>query len=197
MKVVNFDYLGFRVVSNDGITYVIDNETGEKIIGEEAELFINKKRSKVFQKGGNAVRLLGFEDIKTIRDRKSDKAYKEKNNKGKWKMGENFIKIYNDFDINTVSISEAGFLLKLFPYVEWKTNLIRDNNKPFFKKELQKIIGVGKNKFIDLIKSLESKNFIKTVDYINTIDIYINPNIYTFGNEIEEETLKMFGLIED
>ena len=57
---------------------------------------------------------------------------------------------------NELSIEAAGFLLKLTDNIQWSTNLLinKRNKKPLAVDEITGIIGVGRNKTLDIVKEL-------------------------------------------
>lgn len=81
-------------------------------------------------------------------------------------------------------------------FIEYPTNCIMINNNIPTIKSLEPIVGLSERSIINAIKSLEEKNLFKRVQVGHKKAIYINPDYYASGKEIDIDTLKLFGLIK-
>lgn len=57
---------------------------------------------------------------------------------------------------HNLSLDAAGFLVKLADNIQWNTNLLinKRNKKPLIIDDISKIVGVGRNKTLNIIKEL-------------------------------------------
>ena len=105
--------------------------------------------------------------------------------------GKNMFSIYDN-----LTLEERGILMGLILFTEWGTNRVIVNGSIPAKKDLFKYFKISNNTFYKLIQSLIKKNMIKTFEENKRspyIDIYINPHILAMGDEMDENTIKMFG----
>ena len=61
-----------------------------------------------------------------------------------------------------LSIEAAGFLVKLTDNIQWSTNLLinKRNKKPLMIDDIPKIVGIGRNKTLDIIKELTTAQLL-------------------------------------
>jgi len=81
-------------------------------------------------------------------------------------------------------------------YIQYPTNCVVINDNIPSVKELEPLIGLTERSIISVLKSLEEFNLIKRVQHVHKKAIYINPEYYATGKDLETETLKLFGLLE-
>lgn len=81
-------------------------------------------------------------------------------------------------------------------FVQYPSNcVIINDNIPTFK-ELEPITSLTERTIRDAIKALETKNIVKLVQSGHRKAIYVNPEYYASGKELNIDTLKMFGLLK-
>jgi group I intron endonuclease len=81
-------------------------------------------------------------------------------------------------------------------FVQHPSNCVMiNNNIPTFK-ELEPLVSLTERSIRDCLKTLELKGLIKLVQSSHKKAIYINPEYYSTGKEISNETLQLFGLLE-
>ena len=81
-------------------------------------------------------------------------------------------------------------------FIQHPTNCIVINDHIPTIKELEPIIGLTERSIITALKSLEDKNMLKRVQYGHKKAIYINPEYYASGKELDLDSLKLFGLVK-
>jgi len=81
-------------------------------------------------------------------------------------------------------------------FIQYPTNCIVINDHIPTIKELEPIIGLTERSIITALKSLEDKNMLKRVQYGHKKAIYINPEYYASGKELDLDSLKLFGLVK-
>jgi hypothetical protein len=153
----------------------VDNETGEKLYRKDA-----------WVKQGQIV---------TIHDVKNNKNVKH----AKFRTAREQKRLYNK-----LSLDEAGFLVKLMPYMAWETNLIigdgvqGEKDKPLSWAQIDKFLNCSKRHRINIVKSLEEK---KVIGYLviaqKKVGIVINPKYAIHGYKPDESLLQSFNMTED
>ena len=91
----------------------------------------------------------------------------------KWLFGEEFSELGNDERV-------AYMLLKERHSLSLKNNWINEENEVFFiysREELARILGVGKNKVINIFKALKSLNLIEDLNWNNKLHYFPIPFI--------------------
>lgn len=81
-------------------------------------------------------------------------------------------------------------------FVQYPTNCIILNDHIPSIKELEPIIGLTERSIITVLNSLEDKGLIKRKQCGHKKAIYINPEYYASGKDLDIDTLSMFGLFE-
>lgn len=92
--------------------------------------------------------------------------------------------------------SEKLVFLSLRDFVQYPTNCVVINDKIPDINQLEKITSLKERTIISALKSLEEKGLIKRKQSGHRKSIYINPEYYASGKDLNIETLEMFGLIE-
>lgn len=81
-------------------------------------------------------------------------------------------------------------------FVQHPSNCVMINGEVPKFKELEGLISLTERKIRDCLKSLEVKNLLKLVQSGHRKAIYINPEYYATGKELNITTLALFGLVE-
>ncbi|HJV46633.1 MAG TPA: hypothetical protein VJ824_13040 [Bacillota bacterium] len=148
----------------------VDTETGEKVYRKDA-----------WVKQGQIV---------TIQDVKNNKNVKH----AKFRTAREQKRFYKGLSVN-----EAGFVLKLIPYMSWETNLVvgdgetGEMNKPLTWSQVDELVGCSKPFRIKVVRSLEEK---KVIGYLQVagrrVGIVINPKYVINGYKPDDSLLETF-----
>lgn len=76
------------------------------------------------------------------------------------------------------------------------SNCVMINNQVPVFKELEPLVSLTERTIRDALKTLEEKNLLKLVQTGHRKAIYINPEYYATGKELNITTLELFGLLE-
>jgi hypothetical protein len=139
-------------------------------------------------------------DQRLINNRSKKPSKKKINNRSRHENGEKFNIVYeNGLEaIRNMKLNNNERLtyLSLRDYVQYPTNCIVINNHIPSMIELEPIVGLSERAIRDCLKSLDTKGLIKLVQSGHRKAIYVNPDYYTSGKELDNDTLIMFGLLE-
>ena len=178
-------------------------KTGEFITKTEHDKIIQKKLEKLKCEMFATTNTIsneefGIENSQSIVNKKSRKK-KSVKNREKLDNGE-FNMVYREKAKEVICMklttNEKLVYYVLRDLVQYPTNCVVLNNHIPTNTELEPIIGLSERSIIKAIKSLEDKNLIKRIQYGHKKAIYINPNYYASGKDLEVDTLKMFGLLK-
>lgn len=140
-------------------------------------------------------------DQRLINQRSVEKDKKNKKSKNKDKLrydnGE-FNIVYRKMvaELLKLNTNERLVFLAIRDYIQYPTNSIVINDRIPTIKELEPLIGLKDKAIRIALNSLEEKGFIKRKQYSYRKVIYVNPEYYSSGKELDIETLEMFGLID-
>jgi hypothetical protein len=81
-------------------------------------------------------------------------------------------------------------------YAQYPTNCVIIKNHVPAMIELEPIVGLSERSIRDSLKSLDEKGLIKLVQSGHKKAIYINPEYYATGKDLDTDTLQIFGLID-
>ena len=95
-----------------------------------------------------------------------------------------------------LSNNEKLVFYVLRDYIQYPTNCIVINDSIPSIKDLEPLVGLTERSMVGVLKSLEEKKLIKRVQSGHKKAIYVNPEYYASGKDLEIETLKLFGLLE-
>lgn len=98
--------------------------------------------------------------------REHAKMYRLKSDKPKHSGGQpTYVKLFTAslLENKDLSISAAGFLLKLSVNIDWHTGILihRRSKKPLMCKDFEKLLNISKNTVSNIIKELKEKDLIK------------------------------------
>ena len=181
----------------------IHTQTGEFITKSEHDKIIQQKLEKLKCEMFATTNTIsnnefGIENTQSIISKKTKK---KKNTKNREKLdnGE-FNIVYRDKAKEVMCMllntNEKLVYYVLRELVQYPTNCVVLNDHIPTNTELEPIIGLSERSIIKALKSLESKNLLKRVQYGHKKAIYINPDYYASGKDLEVDTLKIFGLIQ-
>jgi len=181
-------------------------ETGEFFTKTEHDKFVQKKFeaykvetfAAINQVAGQETDIENEQSL-IINKKKAKPKYKKLNLRERYDGG-NFNIVYTnrleeikDMKLNN---NEKLTYYVLRDYVQFPTNCIAINDIIPSIKELEPLIGLTEKSIINVLKSLEEKNLIKRVQHGHKKAIYMNPEYYASGKDLEIETLTMFGLLD-
>ncbi len=130
---------------------------------------------------------------------------RSKNKKSKLKTkdryeGGDFNIIYRDRieEVNGMKLNNNEKLVfyVLRDFAQYPTNCIVIKDSIPTMKELEPIIGLNEKTIRNSLKSLQEKNLVKLKQYGHRKSIYINPEYYATGKDLDIEILHMFNLID-
>lgn len=81
-------------------------------------------------------------------------------------------------------------------YAQYPTNCVVIKEHIPIMTELEPIIGLTERTIRKCLKSLEEKRLVKLIQYGHRKSIYINPEYYATGKDLDIETLKIFNLVQ-
>lgn len=81
-------------------------------------------------------------------------------------------------------------------FVSHPSNCVMINNEVPVFKELEPLVSLTERTIRDALKTLEEKNLLKLVQTGHRKAIYINPEYYATGKELNITTLELFGLLD-
>jgi DNA-binding MarR family transcriptional regulator len=80
---------------------------------------------------------------------------------------------------------EAQFLMRLFPYCEYNTNfLVNDDNTPMGIDDIASALGCEERQTKRVMKSIVDKNLVAKVESGTTFKYAINPELYWKGGDM-------------
>lgn len=179
-------------------------ETGEFFTKTEHDKYIKKRleefKIEVFGEINHTSREeKNIDNEQMLINKRSKKPNKNTLLKERYEGG-NFNIVYTNKleELNSMKLTNNEKLVfyVLRDYIQYPTNSIMINNKIPSIKELEPIVGLTERSIIDVLKSLESKNLIKRIQTGHKKAIYVNPEYYASGKDLDIEVLKMFNLLE-
>jgi hypothetical protein len=178
-------------------------ETGEFFTKTEHDKYIQKKLEKykvdmfatvnqtVFNEKG-----IDNEQSMTVKT----KSKKKRTNMRERYEGGNFNIVYTnrleDIEDMKLNNNEKLVFYVLRDYIQFPTNCIVIKSEIPSMKDLEPLVGLTERSIITVMKSLEEKGLIKRVQFGHKKAVYVNPEYYASGKDLEIETLKLFGLVE-
>ena len=181
-------------------------ETGEfftktehdKYLQAELERYKVEVFATINQAAGQATDIINEQSL-IINKKKEKPKYKKLKLREKYDGG-NFNIVYTNRleEIQSMKLSNNEKLTYyvLRDYVQFPTNCVCINDIVPSIKDLEPLIGLTERSIVNVLKLLEQKNLIKRVQSGHKKAIYMNPEYYASGKELEIETLKLFGLLE-
>ena len=146
--------------------YVVNPETGEKV--------------NVMNKGDRIVRKQSVDYLEK---------YSTWNIKHFYKGNIEELKELN----KELSISEAGFLFKIIPYINYADCLIcYPNGKDINQQDLMEITGLSRTRVHNIIKDLIGKDVLYKGKNSNNFQYFVNPWLFVRGNTINKVLKSMF-----
>jgi hypothetical protein len=146
---------------------------------------------------------LGIEDTQRMINKKSKKP-KRNHQTGKayyLKDDASLFNIVHRIKIEEVKNMKLNKNEKLVYYVlrdfiNHPSNCVMINDSIPSFKELEPIVSLTERTIRDCLKTLQDKNLLKLVQSGHKKAIYINPEYYATGKELNIETLQLFGLLD-
>lgn len=183
-------------------------ETGEIFTQSEVLKYVQRKleifNAKTLQEHNDiAEKTFGIDSTQRLINKKSTKPKRNHNaNKAVYDgTGENgFSIVYRDKikELNDMKLDKNEKLVYyvLRDFAQYPSNCVVINDSIPTFKELEPLISLTERTIRDSLKTLEIKNIIKLFQSGHRKAIYINPEYYATGKELNIDTLKMFNLLE-
>jgi hypothetical protein len=101
-------------------------------------------------------------------------------------------------DVNSMKLDKNEKLVYyvIRDFAQHPSNCVMINNIVPTFKELEPLISLTERTIRDALKSLEDKNLLKLIQSGHRKAIYINPEYYATGKELNIDTLNLFNLLE-
>lgn len=181
-------------------------ETGEFFTKQEHDKYLQKKleiyKIELFAEVNYTVKEeTGIDNEQSLINKRSKKPKKNKANaRSTYDCGDEFNIVFRNkfqevFDMKLTANEKLVFYV-LRDFAQYPTNCIMINGHIPSFIELEPILSLSEKSIRTSVKSLEEKGLLKRVQYGHKKAIYINPQYYSTGKEIEIDTLKLFDLIE-
>src|SRR5690625_3450712 len=162
-------------------------------------MIINRKRCEELKRHNVAIVDLDYGEIMQdgeyyLRSRKQDEGFKQALEKERYissTSDKHWVASYHDpiEEVSSrLSLTETGAIIKLIPYMRFKTNgkLIKDG-KPIKQADIQRVFKRGKTATRDILNKLESEGVISILNEGRSNVIYINARFHGTGNIRDSE----------
>lgn len=194
---------------NDGFQEIhggsfVNLSTGEMFTKAEVQRYIQKKVEQysidnLCELKKTVKDMTGVDVEQRIINNRSKKPNKKLKNRDLYDGG-NFNIVYQSKleDVMGMKLSSNEKLVYyvLRDYAQYPTNCIVIKDHIPTMTELEPIVGLSERSIRDSLKSLEDKGLIKLKQSGHRKAIYINPEYYATGKELDTITLQMFDLIK-
>ncbi|MFD3199351.1 helix-turn-helix transcriptional regulator [Bacillus sp. LR_5] len=127
----------------------------------------------------------------SLRSRKQDEAYRKKLEQERYKSAntKRWVASYHDpirAVIKDLSLIEAGAIVKLLPYLRFKSDgQLISGGKPLKQADIQRIIGKSRRATNTILGRLEALGIIKVVQRGRSNEYYISAEFHTMGDTKE------------
>jgi DNA-binding transcriptional ArsR family regulator len=178
--------------------------TGEIFTKAEVQKYIQKKIEQYSIDNLSELKkiskdITGVDVEQRLVNNRSKKPDKKLKNKGTYDGG-NFNIVYHSKleDVMGMKLNSNEKLVYyvLRDYAQYPTNCIVIKDHIPTMTELEPIVGLSERSIRESLKSLEDKGLIKLKQSGHRKAIYINPEYYATGKELDTITLQMFNLIQ-
>lgn len=179
-------------------------DTGEIFTHTEVQKYIKTKIEKYNKQFIEDVRKTLHETNELELDQVlSNKRSKKPKNKLKLKErydGGNFNIVYENkiLEVQNMKLNNNEKLVyySIRDFAQYPTNcvIIKDTIPTMI--ELEPIVGLNEKSIRKALKTLDEKSLVKLVQYGHRKAIYINPEYYATGKDLDIKTLEFFDLIE-
>src|SRR5690625_4057863 len=162
-------------------------------------MIINRKRCEELKRHNVAIVDLDYGEIMQdgeyyLRSRKQDEGFKQALEKERYissTSDKHWVASYHDpieEVSNRLSLTETGAIIKLIPYMRFKTNgkLIKDG-KPIKQADIQRVFKRGKTATRDILNKLESEGVISVLKEGRSNVFYISARFHGKGNIRDSE----------
>lgn len=144
--------------------------------------------------------LLGIVPEQRLVNNRSKAPKKSKNNSKDIYDGGNFNIVYRDkieelINMNLSKNEKLVFFI-IRDFIVYPYNCVMINNEIPRFTDLEPIISLTERTIRDALKLLEEKNIIKLIQSGHRKAIYVNPQYYASGKELNIDTLRLFDLVE-
>lgn len=181
-------------------------ETGEFFTKQEHDKYLQKKleeyKIQLFAEFNQIVEQnTGIINEQMLINKRSIKSKpKRVSTRSSFECGNEFNLVFRDKIQEVVnmklSANEKLVFYVLREHCQFPTNcIVLNGHVPSFE-ELAPLASLSEKSVRNAVKSLELKGLIKRVQYGHKKAIYIHPQYYSTGKELEIGTLKLFGLVE-
>lgn len=183
-------------------------ETGEIFTQSEVLKYIQKKleifNAKLLNKNNMvAEKVFGIESAQRLINKKSkipkrNHGANKAEYDGTGKLGFNIVYRERMEDLGNMKLDKNEKLVYyvLRDFVQHPSNCVMVNNSIPTFKGLEPLISLTERTIRDALKTLEEKNLLKLIQSGHRKAIYINPEYYATGKELNIDTLKMFNLLD-
>src|SRR5690625_13636 len=157
-------------------------------------MIINRKRCEELKRHNVAIVDLDYGEIMQdgeyyLRSRKQDEGFKQALEKERYissTSDKHWVASYHDpieEVSNRLSLTETGAIIKLIPYMRFKTNgkLIKDG-KPIKQADIQRVFKRGKTATRDILNKLESEGVISVLKEGRSNVFYISARFHDKGS---------------
>lgn len=196
---VESEFIG---IQGGGFVYLA---TGELFTKVEHDKYLQRKienyKVDIFATINNISETeLGIENDQRLINKKSQtKNKKGKKSKATYDGGE-FNMVYRNKIMEVLGMklttNERLVFYVLRDLIQYPTNCVVINEHIPTTKELEPLIGLTEKSILNALKSLEEKNLLKRKQYGRRKSIFVNPEYYASGKDLDIETLKLFNLVE-
>ncbi|WP_339225897.1 hypothetical protein [Bacillus sp. FSL P4-0290] len=127
----------------------------------------------------------------SLRSRKQDEAYRKKIEQERYKSAntKRWVASYHDpirAVIKDLSLIEAGAIVKLLPYLRFKSDgQLINGGKPLKQADIQRIIGKSRRATNTILGRLEALGIIKVAQRGRSNEYYISAEFHTMGDTKE------------
>jgi len=182
--------------------------TGELFTKAEVQKYVQSKleiyQAQVFNQNKDTIesscgirveqRLVNSRSKKPIKKQNQNKATYLKDNNTEFNIvHRNKIKEVSNMQLDK---NEKLVYYVLRDFIQHPSNCVMINGEVPRLKDLENLVSLTERKIRDCLKSLEKKNLLKLVQSGHRKAIYINPEYYATGKELNITTLALFGLVE-
>jgi DNA-binding HxlR family transcriptional regulator/chaperonin cofactor prefoldin len=181
-------------------------ETGEFFTKAEHDKYIQRKletyKTELFAEINLTIKTeKGIENEQALVNRRSKTPKKTKpKTRDIFDCGDKFNIVFRDRIEEVISMkltaNEKLTFYVLRDFAQFPTNCVIINEHVPSFKELEPLVSLSEKSIRTAVKTLEDKGLIKRFQYGHKKAIYINPQYYATGKELDLDTLKMFGLLE-
>lgn len=112
-----------------------------------------------------------------------------------WKPEDDFIKVYPE-ELNRISFKLSGAetltLLKLLPFIDYQSGMLKKDKKPLITKDVIALTGFSKVTVIGIMEKLVDERILSKNRVGRTFEFFVNPYIFFKGKYINHTLIDMF-----